>query len=110
MMPDSPPNATRRRFLLWLGNGALFAGLWQMGRGVLRFLMPPFTHLPPAPVRAGAPAEYAPHTLTYIPAATGWLGRDEKGFFATSAICPHQPPICPALKRRVEGQKDEKAP
>lgn len=89
-MPDSPPtNAARRRFLLWLGNGALFAALWQAGRGVLRFLTPPLTHPLPAPVRVGAPAEYAPHTLTYIPAATAWLGRDEKGFFALSAVCPH---------------------
>jgi len=89
MSDSSQTNATRRQFLLWLGNGALFAALWQMGRGVLRFLMPPLTRTQPAPVSVGIPAEYAPNSLTYIPAATAWLGRDEKGFFALSAVCPH---------------------
>ncbi len=37
----------------------------------------------------GYPREYARHTLVLVADAHAWLGRDELGFYAVDAICPH---------------------
>ena len=60
-----------------------------MGRATLRFLKPPLTQPQPEPVVVGPPNEFGVNTLTYIPAARTWLGHDELGYYALSAICPH---------------------
>ncbi len=89
-MPNqSSTHLTRRRFLIWLGNIALLVMGVGIGRGILRFLTPPLTQSTPKSVRAGSPNEFAQNRLTFIPPATAWLGHDEAGFFALSAICPH---------------------
>lgn len=87
--PTTDKSFSRRRVLVGLGVFGLLGSLWEMGRGVLRFLAPPITQPVPPPVIAGFPAEFAPNSRTYIPAATAWLGRDEAGFYALSAVCPH---------------------
>jgi cytochrome b6-f complex iron-sulfur subunit len=79
----------RRRFLIGLGSAGLLLAAWEMGRATLRFLKPPLTQSQPEPVAAGSPSEFGANTLTYIPAARAWLGRDEAGYYALSAICPH---------------------
>jgi Rieske Fe-S protein len=38
---------------------------------------------------AGYPRDYARHSLVLVENARAWLGRDELGFYAVDAICPH---------------------
>ncbi len=80
---------SRRRFLIGLGSASLLLTAWEMGRATLRFLKPPLTEPQPKPVAVGPPNEFGVNTLTYIPAARAWLGHDEAGYYALSAICPH---------------------
>jgi len=87
--PQSPSHLGRRRFLIGLGTAGLLLSAWEMGRAALRFLTPPLTQPRPDPVAAGSPNEFGLNTLTYIPAARAWLGHDELGYYALSAICPH---------------------
>jgi len=86
---QTPSDPGRRRFLIGLGNAGLLLAAWEMGRATLRFLKPPLTQPQSEPVPAGPPYEFGVNTLTYIPAARAWLGRDEAGYYALSAICPH---------------------
>ncbi len=80
---------SRRGFLVWLGGLGLLGAAWQTGQAVLQFLMPPLTQPQPQPVLAGPPVDFAPDTLTFVPDAAAWLGRDAAGFYAISAICTH---------------------
>ena len=82
-------NLGRRRFLIGLGSASLLLTAWEMGQATLRFLKPPLTQPQPEPVTAGSPNEFEVNTLTYIPAAIAWLGHDEAGYYALSAVCPH---------------------
>jgi len=86
---SQPSDLSRRRFLIGLGSAGLLLAAWEMGRATLRFLKPPLTQPLPEPVDAGPPNQFGANTLTYIPAARAWLGHDELGFYALSAICPH---------------------
>jgi nitrite reductase/ring-hydroxylating ferredoxin subunit len=86
--PDST-ELSRRGFLVWLGGLGLLTAAWQMGRVVLQFLLPPLTHAQPQPVSAGPPADFAPDSLTFVPEAVAWLGRDAGGFYALNAVCTH---------------------
>ena len=38
---------------------------------------------------AGYPREYARHTWVLVEDTYAWLGRDELGFYAVDALCPH---------------------
>ena len=89
LTPQSPSDMGRRRFLVGLGSAGLLLAVWEIGRAMLRFLTPPLTQPRPEPVAAGSPHEFGLNTLTYIPAARAWLGYDELGYYAISAICPH---------------------
>ena len=80
---------SRRRFLIGLGSAGLLLAAVEMGRATLRFLKPPLTRPQPEPVPAGPPNKFAVNTLTYVPAARAWLGHDDAGYYALSAICPH---------------------
>ncbi len=80
---------SRRRFLIWLGNIGLLTVAWAMVKGGLKFLAPPITQPLPGPVEAGLMGDFAANSLTFVPAAKAWLGRDEAGLYAISAICPH---------------------
>jgi cytochrome b6-f complex iron-sulfur subunit len=46
---------------------------------------PPITSTP----TAGFPRQYARHTLVLVQDARAWLGRDDLGFYAVDATCPH---------------------
>ncbi len=89
MADENLPQSNRRQFLVWLGNAGLLLTAWGLARGTLRFLRPPITQTLPPPVKVGPPGDFALDSLTFVPAATAWLGRDDGGFFALSAICPH---------------------
>lgn len=89
MTRQTPANLSRRNLLLGVGFAGLAAILWKTGGGLLRFMTPPLTQSPVEPVAAGRPEDFAPHSFTFIPAATAWLGRDTEGYFAVSAVCPH---------------------
>lgn len=89
MTRPTPANFSRRNLLLGLGVAGLTAVLWKTGRGILHFMTPPLTRPPEEPVTAGRPEDFTPLGLTFIPAATAWLGHDAAGFFAVSAVCPH---------------------
>ncbi len=105
----------RRQFLVWLGNVGLLLTAWGLVQGTLKFLKPPITQALPPPVKVGPPGDFAPNSLTFIPAAAAWLGRDGGGFFALSAICPHlgctirqsgETYECPCHGSRFNGQGD----
>lgn len=82
-------NPSRRRVLIWMGNLGLLGVVWAAVKGSVRFLNPPVTQPETPPVDTGTPEEFPLGSLTFIPAAKAWLARDDGGFFALSAVCPH---------------------
>jgi len=91
-MSDNHPSQkpiSRRRLLLWMGNIGLLTITWGAIKGTVRFLQPPIIQPKPSPVIAGIVTDFPSNSLTFIAAATAWMGRDDAGFFAMSAVCPH---------------------
>jgi cytochrome b6-f complex iron-sulfur subunit len=89
-MAEQPSvNYSRRKLLIGLGGIGLLVAIRKTGRGILRFMEPPLPQPAPGPIIAGPAEAFAPDSLTFIPAATAWLGRDSQGYFAVSAVCPH---------------------
>ncbi len=80
---------SRRRFLMWAGNLGLVGIAGAAVKGSLWFLSPPVTHPAVSAVDVGAVGDFPAGARTFIPAAKAWLIRDEGGFFAMSAVCPH---------------------
>ncbi len=80
---------SRRRFLLWVGNIGLLTITWEAIKGSVRFLQPPIIQPEPMPIIVGAAADFPNDSLTFVAAAIAWVGRDDDGYFAMSAICPH---------------------
>ncbi len=80
---------TRRDFLTNIGIGATVLALGSVGAAFARFLQPNVTTPAPGPVAIGATDEYAVGSLTFIENARAYLGRDERGFYAITAICTH---------------------
>lgn len=90
----SDPNTSkepisRRRFLLWVGNIGLLTITWKAIKGSIRFLQPRIIQPDPAPIIVGTATDFPNDSLTFVAAATAWVGRDEAGYFAMSAVCPH---------------------
>lgn len=81
-------NITRRRVLVGLANLSLAGVLLSVIRGSLRFLTPPIRQSVPVEITAGPPEIFAPG-LTPLPDGRVFIGRDEAGLFAMSAICTH---------------------
>ncbi len=80
---------TRRDFLTNIGIGATVMALGSVGAAFARFLQPNVTTPAPGPVAIGVADEYAVGSLTFIENARAYLGRDERGFYALTAICTH---------------------
>ncbi len=80
---------TRRDFLTNIGIGATVLALGSVGAAFARFLQPNVTTPAPGPVEIGALSDYAVGSLTFIENARAYLGRDERGFYALTAICTH---------------------
>jgi cytochrome b6-f complex iron-sulfur subunit len=75
--------------LVALGSLGLLTALVNVARGGLRFLTPPVSQTSPRIIVAGAPADFPPGELTALSAGPAFIGRDEAGLFALSAICTH---------------------
>jgi len=82
-------NTSRRRLLVWMGNLGLLSVAWATVRGGLKFLSPPVTQPAPGPIAAGPVGDVPLNGLTFVPPAKAWLGRDDGGLYAISAVCPH---------------------
>lgn len=82
-------NVTRRRFFTLVAHGSLLTVAIAAASQVVRFLafQPPSTISTIFPV--GRPEDYPPNLLVYVPEARAYVGRDEAGFYAIDAVCPH---------------------
>jgi nitrite reductase/ring-hydroxylating ferredoxin subunit len=86
--PDEPV-FSRRQLLAGMGGVSLLAALAGIAQAGLRFLMPPVSQVRPARVIAGSPADFPAGVLTPLAHSPVFVGRDEAGFFALSAVCTH---------------------
>ncbi|HEU5415624.1 MAG TPA: ubiquinol-cytochrome c reductase iron-sulfur subunit [Candidatus Angelobacter sp.] len=80
--------SSRRAFLRNLGLGALLAGIAGQLYAYLRALMPNVLYEPPRSFKVGPPQSYS-NGLTYLEDHRMFIGRDQKGLYAISAICTH---------------------
>jgi cytochrome b6-f complex iron-sulfur subunit len=80
---------SRRELLVALGNLGLLTALVSLTRGTIRFLTPPISQGRPSTVITGPPANFSAGELTPLPDAPIFIGRDEDGLFALSAVCTH---------------------
>ena len=80
---------SRRTFLTWIAKGGLLLGFAGATGIALRFLDPPITSPRPAPVPVGPTSVLQPGERRWLPEARAWLIRDDSGYHALSAICPH---------------------
>ncbi len=80
---------SRRQVLIWMGNLGLLGAAWATLKGSVRFFDPPVAQPAVSAVEAGAADDFPVGARTFIPAAKAWLIRDEDGFSAMSAVCPH---------------------
>jgi cytochrome b6-f complex iron-sulfur subunit len=81
-------NISRRDFLSLAGRGALWAAFGASLIALIRFLG--FAEPEPAAsVTLDSPDAYPPGTLTPVVDGRAFIGRDEHGLYAISAICTH---------------------
>lgn len=85
--PNHP--LSRRNLLVWLGGAGLLAALGKLGWETIRFLTPPVSLVTAPIIVAGPPADFPPGELTSLAHAPVFIGRDEQGLFALSAVCTH---------------------
>jgi cytochrome b6-f complex iron-sulfur subunit len=88
---NKPPNKTlsRRQVLITLGSLGLLTALANVVRGSLRYLTPPISQTQPVVIVAGPPADFPQGTLTPLANGPVFIGRDQDGLFALSAVCTH---------------------
>lgn len=87
-LPVSRP-FSRRELLTTLGGLGLLAALSSLLRGTIRFLTPPVSQVHTLIIVAGAAADFPLGALTPLANGPVFIGRDEGGLFALSAICTH---------------------
>jgi Rieske Fe-S protein len=87
--PESASLLSRREVLTALGGLGLLTALVNVVQGGLRFLTPPFSQAGPRVIVAGSPTDFPSGALTALAAGPAFIGRDEAGLFALSAICTH---------------------
>ncbi|MBI4788866.1 MAG: Rieske 2Fe-2S domain-containing protein [Chloroflexi bacterium] len=80
---------TRRDFLGKVGWGAIVVAVGALAGALARFFEPNVTTPAPGPVEIGAPGDYPVGSLTFVERARAYLGRDERGLYALTAICTH---------------------
>ncbi len=80
---------SRREVLVALGSVGLVSALAGLIRESLGFLTPPVSQMRPARVIAGPPADFPQGALTPLANGPVFIGRDEAGLFALSAVCTH---------------------
>jgi menaquinol-cytochrome c reductase iron-sulfur subunit len=81
-------SSSRRSFLGRLGLGALLTGLAGQLFAFLRALMPNVLYEAPRLFKIGTPDSFA-HGITYLQDHRLFIGRDQHGLYAISAICTH---------------------
>ncbi|MCL4299880.1 MAG: Rieske (2Fe-2S) protein [Anaerolineae bacterium] len=89
IQPESASRLSRREVLTALGSLGLLTVLVTVVRDSLRFLTPPVSQTPPRIIIAGVPTDFPMGGLTALAAGPAFVGRDEAGLFALSAICTH---------------------
>jgi cytochrome b6-f complex iron-sulfur subunit len=79
----------RRSFLRWLTGGSLAVTAALVVGQVVRFLsfQPPDADSTVVPI--GLPEDYPKASLTYVPSARAYVGRDARGLYALDAECTH---------------------
>jgi cytochrome b6-f complex iron-sulfur subunit len=104
---------SRRQVMVALGSISLLAALAGLAREAVRFLTPPVSQARPGLITGGPPGDYPVGQLTPLTNGPVFIGRDEGGLFALSAICTHlgctvareiQPP--PAVGPRPEASPE----
>lgn len=78
----------RRAFLRIVGLGALLAGIAGQLYAYLRALMPNVLYEPPRSFKVGLPQSFSAG-LTYLGDRRLFIGRDQAGLYAISAVCTH---------------------
>ena len=86
--PSTLQASGRRSFLRSLGLGALIAGLAGQVYALVRALVPNVLYEPPRAFKVGLPQDFA-EGMTYVEDHRLFIGRDQRGLFAISAICTH---------------------
>lgn len=86
--PD-PTLLSRRQLLTALGSLSLLTALVGIGRASVRFLTPPVSQVRPVIIVAGPPGDFPAGILTSLADSPVFIGRDEGGLFALSAVCTH---------------------
>jgi cytochrome b6-f complex iron-sulfur subunit len=80
---------SRRDVLVALGSLGLLSALASLVRETARFLIPPISQARPSTIIAGPPADFLWGKLTPLTDGPVFIGRDEGGLFALSAVCTH---------------------
>lgn len=80
---------SRRNFLATAVWGTLLVSGGSSVAALLRFLSPNVVTPAPGPVEIGAADSFAAGSLTYVESARSYVGRDDRGFYAISAVCTH---------------------
>ncbi len=86
---DNKIYIARRDVLLGLGGLGLVTALAGLLRETVRFLIPPISQARPSTLIAGSPADFPIGELTPLADGPVFIGRDEGGLFALSAVCTH---------------------
>jgi cytochrome b6-f complex iron-sulfur subunit len=85
----APAHTGRRDFFTWVARGSLVViSALAVGEGA-RFFSYESTGETPTMIPVGKPADYAGGTLTYVPSARAYIGRDGNGLYALDAVCTH---------------------
>jgi len=82
-------NVSRRDFLGLVTKGTLTAAFGGLLYQAARFFSADVSTQPPHLFTLRPPADYAPGTWTFEPAARVYVGRDARGLFAINATCTH---------------------
>lgn len=85
---DSVEVPGRRSFLRNLGLGALLAGLAGQLFAMVRALVPNVLYEAPRTFKVGLPEAFA-QGITYLEDHRLFIGRDQRGLYAISAVCTH---------------------
>ena len=87
-LPNTMGSPSRRSFLRSLGLGALIAGLVGQLYAFIRALVPNVLYEAPRTFKVGLPQSFA-EGMTYLEDHRMFIGRDQRGLYAISAVCTH---------------------
>lgn len=87
-IPATVEVPARRAFLRNLGMGTLLAGLAGQIFAMVRALVPNVLYEAPRTFKVGLPEAFA-QGITYLEDHRLFIGRDQRGLYAISAVCTH---------------------